>query len=130
MKHNERRRQMKRTWKQKFADCFSGLSEIRRQSSFYVHFTAAAAVIIAALLLGNFDTVRWSLLFLCIAVVITAEMLNTALELFARAVITSYNPNIRRALNTASAAVLIIAAGAAATGIVLFTESLWKVFCR
>ncbi|MCL2743416.1 MAG: diacylglycerol kinase [Planctomycetaceae bacterium] len=129
MKHKHLRRPKRKTWKQKFADSFSGFGEaVCGQSSFYVHLPMAAAVIIAALLLGNFDTVRWSILFLCIAAVITAEMFNTSIELLARAAATSYNPHIRRALNVASAAVLVMSAGAAAVGIILFAEAVWKVF--
>lgn len=118
----------KRTWGRKFSDAFSGLREsIRRQSSFIAHFLATVVVIVAAWLLGNFDAVRWSILVLCIVIVIAAEMFNTALESLARAVTTSYNPYIGRALNIASGAVLTLAFGTAVVGILLFAESLWRI---
>lgn len=118
----------RRTWRRKFADAFSGIRQsVRRQSSFAVHVAAAALVVLAAFLLGNFDAVRWSLLILCIAAVIGAEMFNTALEMLARAVTSAYNPFVGRALNIASAAVLTLAAGAAGVGLLLFAESLWRL---
>lgn len=119
----------KRTWSRKFSDAFSGLSEaVHRQSSYYAHFTATIAVVFSAWYLGNFDAVRWSLLVLCIVIVIAAEMFNTALESLARAVTSSYNPFIGRALNIAGGAVLTLAFGAAIVGSILFVESLYRLY--
>lgn len=116
-----------RTWKRKFSDAFSGLFQaIHQQSSYSVHFVAAMAVLGSAWLLGNFDLVRWTILVLCIFTVIGAEMFNTALETLARAITTSYNPLIGKALNIASGAVLTVACGAAVAGTLLFAESLLK----
>lgn len=119
----------RRTWARKFSDAFSGLYEaVHRQSSYLAHFTATVAVIFSAWFLGNFDAVRWSILMICIFVVIAAEMFNTALESLARAVTSAYNPFIRRSLNIASGAVLTIAFGTAIVGMILFAESLYRLF--
>ena len=115
----------KRPWRQKWADAFRGLRwAVHEQSSFIVHFFAAAAVITSAWLLGTFDTVRWSLLVLCIVMVIGGEMLNTSIETLAKAITSSHDPLIGRALDIASGAVLTVAFGAAVVGTVLFLESL------
>lgn len=119
----------KRTWRRKFSDAFSGLREsFRRQSSYHAHFAATVLVVLSAWFLGNFDAVRWSLLVLCIVVVLGAEMFNTSIEALARAVTTSYNPHIGRALNIASGAVLTLAGGAAVVGILLFSESILRLY--
>jgi diacylglycerol kinase len=73
-----------RRWRDKFADAFRGLKlGIRGQSSFFVHFFVAAAALAAAWVMA-LDWVSWCLLLLCIGMVLTAEMFNSALETFCR----------------------------------------------
>jgi len=118
----------KRTWARKFRDAFLGLRQsIHRQSSYRVHFTAAVIVIAAGWLLGM-DHVRWSLLVLCITIVLSAEMFNTALETLAKAITSDYNEHLGRALNIASAAVLTAAIGATIVGSLLFIEAIGRIF--
>jgi len=78
----------------------------------------------AAWFLGTFDSVRWSLLILCIVMVIGCEMLNTSIETLAKAITSSHDPLVGRALDIASGAVLTVAFGAAIVGTILFLESL------
>ncbi|MDR3197522.1 MAG: diacylglycerol kinase family protein [Planctomycetaceae bacterium] len=117
----------KRTWSQKFTDAFRGLYlSVHHQSSYRIHFVSAVAVLGAAWLLGNFDTVRWILLIFCITIVIVSEMFNTAVETLAKAITNSYNPYIGNALDIAGGAVLTAAFGAASVGTILFLEAIWK----
>lgn len=121
-KHN------KRTWSNKFKDAFGGLmSSFRGQSSYHVHFIAMITVITAAFLIGNFDTVRWSIIILCIVLVIGTEMVNTSIENLAKAITKKYDPKIELALDIASGAVLLVSFGAVIIGIILFTESILNV---
>jgi len=120
----------RRPWSQKWADAFHGLRwSVHEQSSFIVHFLAAVAVIVLAWFLGTFDTVRWAILVLCIAMVIGCEMLNTSIETLAKAITSSHDPLIGRALDIASGAVLTVSFGAAIVGTILFLESL-AIFLR
>lgn len=113
-----------RSWAAKFGDAFHGVrEEIRSQSSFRVHFTVAAAVILCAAML-RVEPLEWCILLLCIAGVFTAEMFNTALEALARAITDQPNRHIRVALDVASAAVLTASIGAAAIGLILFVHRL------
>jgi diacylglycerol kinase len=113
-----------RSWRQKFGDAFRGLREgVRGQSSFFVHFSLALAVIAVGVALG-LGLIEWCLLILCIATVLTAEMFNTAMESLARAITRHMNPHIGRALNIGSAAVLIVAVGAAIVGAIIFLNRL------
>jgi diacylglycerol kinase len=117
----------KRTWYEKFRDAFRGVrSGIRGQNSFQVHIFMAVAVIIAAALM-RMDLLRWCLLLLCIAGVLTAEMINSALERFAKGVEKDNNPQIGEALDTASAAVLFASLGAALVGSIIFLGRLWEL---
>ena len=105
-----------------FAACASGM---RGQLSFRVHIVMAIAVIIAATVM-RMNMWQWCLLLLCIAGVLTAEMFNSALEHFAKAVEKDHNPQIGEALDTASAAVLFASLGAALVGSIIFLDRLWE----
>ncbi len=114
----------RRSWADKFRDAFRGvMAGVRGQSSFFVHFFLAAAVLITAMVL-HVDRVEWCLLVLCIALVLVAEMFNSALESMARAITDQPNPQIGNALDIGSAAVLLMAVGAAAVGLVIFLNRL------
>ena len=113
-----------RTWREKFRDAFIGLKlGVRGQSSFFVHVFSAAAVIVVAAVLGV-SLIEWCLLLLCIAGVLTAEMLNSALESMAKAITNEHDPHLRIALDVGSAAVLLASAGAAVVGTIIFANRL------
>ena len=113
-----------RTWREKFRDAFRGVrSGMRGQVSFRVHIFMAAAVVIAAALL-RCNLAEWCILLLCIAGVLTAEMINSALEHFAKAVAKDHDPQIGEALDTGSAAVLLASIGAALVGAIIFISRL------
>ncbi len=117
---NDQKPYRERYWPEKFRSAFRGLKEgVRGQSSFFVHFFAAAAVIMAAAMLGM-NLREWCLLLLCITIVLVAEMFNSALESLAKAVTDQLDPHVGRALNIGSAAVLIAAIGASVVGTIIF----------
>ena len=109
-----------RSWGRKFRDAFRGVAVgVRGQSSFRVHFLFAALVIAAAALLRA-SWIEWAVLLLCIAVVLTAEMFNSALESLAKAITDKHDPRLADALDTGSAAVLLAAIGAVLVGAIVF----------
>jgi diacylglycerol kinase len=113
-----------RTWYEKFRDAFRGVrSGMRGQISFRVHIFMSAAVVITAALL-RCSLAEWCILLLCIAGVLTAEMINSALEHFAKAVAKDHVPQIGEALDTGSAAVLLASIGAALVGAIIFISRL------
>lgn len=112
------------SWTRKFRNAFRGAKlGVRGQSSFFVHFFAAATVVAAALALSC-SLVEWCLLVGSIAAVLAAEMFNTSLERLAKAVDQRHNPHLRDALDIGSAAVLLAAVGAAAIGAIIFIHRL------
>ena len=119
-----------RTWAAKFRDAFRGVAiAVRGSSSFAVHLIAAVAVIGAAAAL-NLERLEWCILCGCIAAVLAAESLNSALESLARAVSDQYHPRVRDALDMGSGAVLVAALGAAAIGAMIFLPRLVALFGR
>jgi len=113
-----------RTWWEKFRDAFVGLKlGVRGQSSFFLHVFSAATVIVLAAILGV-SLIEWCLLLLCIAGVLTAEMLNSAMESMAKAITDQHDPHLRIALDVGSAAVLLASTGAATVGTIIFANRL------
>lgn len=105
-----------RTWSEKFRDAFRGLGiGARGQSSFQVHMLCAAGVVAVAAL-TRMAAWQWSVLLLCVVVVLVAEMFNTSLEMMAKAIDVQYHPQLRDALDIASGAVLLAAIGAVVVG--------------
>ncbi len=112
-------------WYAKFRNAFRGVRlGIRGESSFKVHFFFAASVLLTAVVLRLPDLRQWCLLLLCIAVVMSAELFNTALERLARAISDRHDANLGAALDVGSAAVLVAAVGAAAVGAIIFLARL------
>lgn len=109
-----------RRWRDKFADAFRGLKlGIRGQSSFFVHFFVAAAALAAAWVM-SLDWVSWCLLLLCIGMVLTAEMFNSALETFCRGLDEPSRNRCAPALDIAAGAVLLAASTAILVGGAIF----------
>ena len=124
--HDDRPKR-KRPWRDKFADAFRGAKRgVRGQSSFFVHFFIAALVVAAALALRA-TRIEWCVLVLCITIVMTAEMFNSALEHMGRAMGDEYNPTLGSALDIGSAAVLTASIGAAIVGCVIFLYRLGEL---
>ena len=114
----------RRSWAKKFRDAFRGVGVgVRGQSSFRVHFFFAAAVIVCAVVM-RMPRVEWCVLLVCIALVLAAELFNSALELLAKAITEEHDRRLADALDIGSAAVLVASLGAALVGSILFLHRL------
>ncbi|MGL6193964.1 MAG: diacylglycerol kinase family protein [Thermoguttaceae bacterium] len=117
-----------RTWRRKFRDAFVGLRQsVHQQSSYKAHFFFAFLVVFAGFFL-RLDIIRWSIIVLCIATVLAAEMLNTSIETLAKAVTSKYDENVARSLNIASGAILVLSFGAAIVGFLILGEAVYLRF--
>jgi diacylglycerol kinase len=124
---DEEESRLNRSWIAKFRCAFRGAKlGVRGQSSFFIHFFMAAAVIAAGVVL-NVTTEEWYILILCIAGVLTAEMFNSAIESLARAITHEENPHVGGALDIGSAAVLMASLGAVLIGSVIFGRRLLEM---
>ena len=103
-----------------FGFAIAGLTKaIKTQHALWLQLSAAAAIIVLGLYF-NITREDWRWLVLAIAMVITAETMNTAIEFLADAVSKEHNPLIGHAKDIAAGAVLTAAIGAAAIGIFTF----------
>jgi diacylglycerol kinase len=114
-----------RNWFSKFGFAISGIQfAIRDQSSFRVHLPCALMVIALGWFL-QLDLCSFGVLLICIGMVLAAELLNTSIEYLARAITDQHDENVRRALDVASGAVLVISLIAAIVGSLILLPALW-----
>ena len=99
-----------------FRYAFAGLfAAWRTERNVRIHAVVAAAVIVAGAVL-RLPAAGWAIVFLTIALVVSAELLNAAVESVVDLVSPEDHPLAKRAKDVAAAAVLVAAAGAVAVG--------------
>ena len=115
-------------WRRKFVDAGRGCrAAFTSEISFVVHGVAAAAVVAIAWGLG-LESWRWAVLVLCIAAVVAAELVNTAIEGLAAALHPQRDERVGRALDAAAGSVLVVAVGAAVVGLIVLWNPLMVVW--
>jgi len=97
---------------------------LRSEPHLRIHCGAALAVILLALGMG-FDCLRMAVLLGAMALVITAELINTAIEKTVDLVVKEYHPLAEIVKNVAAGAVLVSALSAVGCGLFLFGPPLW-----
>lgn len=89
-----------------------------------LHSLATLVVALTAWIAGV-DAITWAVLLLCIAAVVSLELLNSALERLSNRVSMETDPLIRDAKDMSAAAVLAASLFAAIVGIILLGPPLW-----
>jgi diacylglycerol kinase len=117
-----------RRWADKFAEAIRGIRVgVQGQSSFFVHlFFAVLAVAAAAVL--DCTPLEWGLVIGCIGLVVTAELLNTAIEILFRGLPTEARDRVYPCLDVAAGAVLVASLSAVAIGGIVFGRRLLTLF--
>jgi undecaprenol kinase len=112
-----------RRMKNSFACAFKGLLFcLKRERNFRFHFAAAFYVLLAAVV-TRLNAAEWMAILLCIAAVIGAELLNTAVEELCNTLHPGRSDGIGRVKDMTAGAVLLFAlASAAVGGIIFFNE--------
>ncbi|NLV74592.1 MAG: diacylglycerol kinase family protein [Chloroflexi bacterium] len=95
----------------------------RSERNLQIHICAAGLVIIAGLVL-RIDVLRWAVLLLTIGAVISAELLNTSLELVIDALIQKPHPAAKAAKDVAAGAVLFVSIIAVVIGLLILLPAL------
>lgn len=97
------------------------------QLNFQLEFFAAIGVIIAGVVF-QIETIEWIIIAFCIAFVLIAEGLNSAIEALSDAIIKEYNEDIRYAKDIGAGAVLLSTIVAAFVGFVIFAPYILELF--
>ena len=110
-----------------FGYAFEGFAAAwRSERNLRIH-AAVAALALAGAALLRLPVWGWVLVVLAIALVVAAELLNSALEAVVDLVSPHDHPLAKRAKDVSAAAVLVAACGAAAAGVLLAG---WAIFER
>jgi len=96
----------------------------KTQRNLQVHVIAALLAVIFGLWL-KIAAWEWCVVLLAAGMVLTAELLNTALEVLADRVTERREEAIRRVKDAAAAAVLVSALAALCVGLLIFLPKLW-----
>ena len=86
---------------------------------------AAGALAVAAGLVVGLDPLSWAVVLLCCAVVIMAELFNTAVETVVDLVSPEFHPLAGRAKDIAAAAVWFLSAVVAVVGLIVFANAIF-----
>jgi diacylglycerol kinase (ATP) len=107
---------------QSFNFAFEGIIHVlRTQRNMRIHFAIAAAVLVAALVVGV-GRMELVVLLIAISFVLIAEMINSALEAGIDVATTSFDPLAKLAKDIAAGAVLIATVNAVAVGYLVFVD--------
>jgi diacylglycerol kinase len=113
-----------RRWRDKFREALRGIKfGVRGQSSFFVHFFFAALVVAAALVL-HCQLIEICVLLGCIAMVLVAELFNTAIETLFRGLDEEARDRVWPCLDISAGAVLLASSFAAVIGTLIFASRL------
>lgn len=103
-----------------FAYAFAGLRLVFRQEhNAWIHATAAICVVVAGFLF-RISQLEWIAVVICIAMVISAEIINSSLERMADFVQPERDDRIKEIKDLGAAAVLVCAIASTIVGIVIF----------
>jgi undecaprenol kinase len=98
----------------------------RTQRNMRVELGIAILVIIAGIAF-RISAVEWALIFVCIGLVLSAELINTVTELAVDLLVQRYHPMAKLAKDAGAGAVLITALASVAVGVAIFGPRLWRL---
>ena len=99
---------------------------LRTQRNMRIHFAVAALVLMLSLVVGVSGT-QFILLIFAIAMVLTSELINTAIESVIDVTTTTFDPMAKVAKDVAASVVLVSALGATIIGYLIFYPKLTDV---
>lgn len=86
-----------------------------------------AIIIIIAGIAFRITTVEWAVIFACIGVVLSTELVNTVTELTIDLITQRHHPMAKAAKDAGAGAVLISVLASIAVGIAIFGPRLWRL---
>ena len=110
-----------------FKYAFEGIfSAIKKERNMKIHIAMMLAVIVAGIIF-SISKIEWICCLFCFGLVISLEMVNTAIEVLADLVDEKYNEKIKLIKDVAAGAVLVSAIISAIIGLMIFIPKLLEV---
>lgn len=108
-----------------FGYAIEGISfAIKTQANFKIQLVIGSASVIFAIVF-NFTAIEWIILILTITFVLSAELVNTAIEELVNLSTTEFHPKAKIAKDLSAAVVLIVSILAAIVGLFLFLPHIY-----
>ena len=101
-------------------------SAIKSERNMKIHFLATLIVTALGFILG-LDPLEWVACIFSIVIVISSEMLNTAIETIVDLVSPNINPLAKKTKDIAAGAVLVLAIGALVVGLIIFIPKIVNI---
>ncbi len=118
----------KKKLKNSFKYAIEGIqSAFKTEQNLKIHFIVTAIVVFLGILL-KIDYIEWAICFLLFGFVITAELLNTAIEVTVDLAMPQKNDKAKLAKDIAAGAVLVSSIIAILVGIVIFVPKIINLF--
>ncbi|MFD0958642.1 diacylglycerol kinase family protein [Paenibacillus chungangensis] len=102
---------------------------VATQRHMQFHCIAAFLVFIAGIIL-SLDALEWAMITMAVGMVITTEMINTAMERVVDLACPEWHPLAKIAKDCAAGAVLVSAIAAVITGLLVMGPPLWHLLTR
>ena len=118
---------MKKSLLMSFKAAFKGIAVGFKERNIIIHAISAVLVLTAALIF-KLSLIEYAVIILTIITVISAELLNTAIEKLVDMVSPEYSPHAGLIKDISAAAVLVCAAGAVVIGILIFYGHFYPLF--
>jgi len=113
-----------------FGYAFKGIKAVfGKEANMNIHLIMAGLVVICGFLF-SISITEWMLCVLCFGLVISLEMINSAIENLVDLVSPEKNKLAGRAKDIAAGAVLVAAIGAAIVGLIIFIPKGWEMVIR
>lgn len=103
------------------------IKTLRTQSNIWIDLVIAVLVIAAAFYF-QVSKVEWLILILCTVMVLSAELINTAIEISLDYLVKEHHVEVGAAKDIAAGGVLVVVIGAAIIGILIFGPHFWRFF--
>jgi diacylglycerol kinase (ATP) len=104
-----------------FRNAWKGIIHALKTEVHFRFHVSTAFIAIAFALFFNITRIEWMMVLLCIAAVLSSELINTALERICDRITKDRDPLIGNAKDLAAGSVLIISAAALIIGAIIFT---------
>jgi diacylglycerol kinase len=111
----------------RFIYAINGLvSAFKTEVNMRIHVIAAFVACVAGFYFG-LSSVEWTIIILCIVLVISWELINTAIEVLCNLVHPEQHPVIKKIKDVAAAAVLLAAVGSVIVAFIIFLPKLFSL---
>jgi len=113
-----------------FACAFAGLKDcLLHEKNFRIQYVIALVIIIAGLFFALSET-EWMIIFLCFAVVLSFEIINSAIEKLCDLVCPQFNLTIKKVKDMSASAVLLAAIISFIIGCIIFLPKITALFYK